>query len=325
MALHFWAIAEAAAEKRHISTHSEAVGYAAGLMTWVIAGSLFAIVKIGVSEMPPWMFSSARAFLAALILLPLVATHYREMIDFLRKRWLEAALIGAIGMGLVQGTLYTALSYTSAVSAGIVYATSPMLIMVVAHFVLDERMNGWQALGALVAFAGIVVISVHGSISQLLGLKIEFGDLFTLGAAVFLTSYSVLLKRAKFELAPLPLIVILMTAGGLAALPFALFEVWNGDHANLAMKGYLAFLFAITIGGPLMYLCLNWSIEVLGAARAGFLVYTQMIFATFFGWLILGEQVEWYHYAGAGLIITGIFLVTLLRPKQPKQPKQAHS
>ncbi len=322
MAIHFWAVAEAAAEKRHISAHSEAVGYAAGIMTWVLAGSVLAVTKIVITELPPWMYCSARAVLSALILLPLVTAHYHEMIAFLRKRWPEAAFIGAIGLGLVQGTLFTALSYASAASVGIVFATVPMLTMVAAHFVLDERMNAWQALGALVAFAGIVVIAVRGSMTQLLGLQIEFGDIITLGAVVMFTGYSILLKRAKFELAPLPLIVILMMAGGLAALPFALFEVSNGYRADFTLKGSLAFLYTITIGGALMYICYNWCIEVLGAARAGLLVYTQMIFATFFGWLILGEQVEWYHYAGAGLIIIGIVLVTLLRPKQARSPAE---
>ena len=320
MAVHLWAVAEAAAEKRHISAHSDTVGYAAGIMTWVIAGSVFAITKIGVTEMPPWMFCFARALLAALILLPFVTAHYHAMIDLLRKRWLEAAFIGAIGLGLTQGTLFTALSYTSAVNVGIVFATVPMLTMVAAHFILDDRMNAWQALGSLVAFAGIIVIAVHGSMDRLLGLKIEFGDLITLGAVVMFTGYSILLKRAKFELATLPLIVILLAAGSLATLPFALFEVWKGEHANLGMKGYLALAYTVTVGGAILYICYNWSIEVLGAARAGLLIYTQMIFATFFGWLILGEKVEWYHYAGGGLIIIGIFLVTLLRPKQAHSP-----
>jgi drug/metabolite transporter (DMT)-like permease len=43
------------------------------------------------------------------------------------------------------------------------------------------------------------------------------------------------------------------------------------------------------------------------------LVYSQMVFATFFAWLILGETIAWYHYVGAGLVIIGVIMVTLLR------------
>jgi hypothetical protein len=48
-----WAVAEAASKKEHISAESDATGYAAGIMTWLLAGSVFAAVKLGVSEMPP--------------------------------------------------------------------------------------------------------------------------------------------------------------------------------------------------------------------------------------------------------------------------------
>lgn len=71
------------------------------------------------------------------------------------------------------------------------------------------------------------------------------------------------------------------------------------------------------VAGALMYLLLNTSIDILGASRAGTLIYTQMIFVAFFAWLILGEALEWYHPFGAAMIVTGILLVTLLRPKPP--------
>jgi hypothetical protein len=50
MPVQIWA--EAAARKHRIDARSEAAGYAAGIMTWVLAGSVFVAVKIGVTEMP---------------------------------------------------------------------------------------------------------------------------------------------------------------------------------------------------------------------------------------------------------------------------------
>lgn len=81
------------------------------------------------------------------------------------------------------------------------------------------------------------------------------------------------------------------------------------------MKGYLSPLYTATFSGALLYLLYNWSIEVFGAARAGTLVYAQMPFVAIFAWVILGEQIEWYHYVGAGLVAVGVVFVTLLRSK----------
>jgi drug/metabolite transporter (DMT)-like permease len=280
----------------------------------VIAGSVFVVAKIGIREVPPWTFCFLRALISALVLVPLVAGHYRDMIDLLRRRWLEAAFIGVIGLGLTQGVIFLALSYTSAVNVGITFALAPMATMLMARFALREPMNGWQGAGLAVAFAGIVVISVHGSLALLLGLKIGRGDLITLAAVAMFAGYTVLLKRAKFELPTLPLLVILLGAGSAAVLPFSLWEIAHGKHEHLASTGYLALAYTGVIGGAFMYFLYNWSVSALGASRAGTLIYTQPIFATFFAWLVLGERLEWYHFAGGALVIIGILFVTLLRP-----------
>jgi drug/metabolite transporter (DMT)-like permease len=317
MSLQIWSVAQAAVRKTHVTGESNAAGYMAGIATWLIAGSVFVAFKLGVQEMPPWTFCCSRALIADLILLPFVAGHYRDMINLLRQRWLEAAFIGAIGLGLTQGVTIMALSYTSAINVGIIFALAPMVTMLLARVVLAEPMNGWQGVGLAVAFVGVVAIAVHGSLALLLGLKIGLGDLFAFVAILLFAGYTVLLKRAKFELPTLPLLAILLGAGGAAALPFSLWEIAHGEHEHLATTGYIALAYTAVIGGAFMYFLYNWSVGVLGAARAGTLIYLQTVFATFFAWLILGEAIKWYHFMGGGLVVVGILFVTLLRPKTP--------
>ncbi len=253
MAIHFWAVAEAAAEKKGVSEGSEAAGYAAGLATWLLAGSVFVAVKAVCNEMPPWMMCFLRSLISAVVLLPFAASHRHEMIEFLRKNWLEVFFIGAIGLGLTQGLIFTALGITTAVNVGIVFALGPMFTMVIASIVLREDMNGWQGIGSAIAFCGVVLIAVQGSFARLVALQIGLGDLVALGSAVFFAGYTVLLKRAKFKLARIPLLVILLFGGSLGSLPFALWEVWNGEHSNLALRGYLSLLYCGVLGGSLMY------------------------------------------------------------------------
>ncbi|MDJ0513476.1 MAG: DMT family transporter [Methyloceanibacter sp.] len=315
MPLAHWSVGQANTATEREATESEAFGYAAGLLTWALAGGVFVAVKLGVGELPPWTFCCWRAALAALVLTPFVWPYRQEIVEFLRKRGIEAFVIGAIGLGLTQGTMFTALSYTSAVNVGIIFATAPIITMLLSHFVIHERLNAWQFLGSAIAFSGIVVVTVHGSLAKLLGIQLGIGDLLVVMASIMFACYSVLLKRAKFTLKRLPLLVILLSAGAVADAPFFLWELWQGEHENLGFLGYMTLLYTVIPGGALLYLCYNWSIDILGPSRAGALVYTQMIFTALFAWLVLSETIEWYHYLGAGLIITGVALVTWLGPK----------
>ena len=98
-------------------------------------------------------------------------------------------------------------------------------------------------------------------------------------------------------------------------MPLFLWEILQGEHTNIDTKGYIAILYAAIPGGALMYLLFNWSIEVLGAYRTGTTMYLQTVFVAFFAGLLLGEQIEPYHLAGAGIIVVGVVIVLALRPK----------
>ena len=72
-------------------------------------------------------------------------------------------------LGLFGGSLYflsenTALEYSTASNVAILVCSSPLLTaLLVSVFYKDERMNGRQVLGSLVAFAGMALVVLNGS------------------------------------------------------------------------------------------------------------------------------------------------------------------
>ncbi len=294
---------------------SQALGYVVGLTTWFLVGGVFVAAKFGVDEMPPWNLCFWRLLIATLILMVPAWGSRQAGVAFVRKRGLEALVTGAVGLGLTQGLVYTALAHTSAINTGIIFSTAPIATLILAGILLREPVGPWQSVGSIIAFAGIVLIAVQGSLAVLLGLRLSIGDLLVFAAAVSFATYTVLLKLAKFDLARLPLLVVFLTGGAIATLPGAIIEIWHGDHSNLAFKGYVALAYAAIPGGAVMYLLYNWSVDILGASKAGALVYTQMIFTAFLAWPILGESIAWYHVVGAGLIVIGVLFIELRKAR----------
>jgi drug/metabolite transporter (DMT)-like permease len=201
------------------------------------------------------------------------------------------------------------------VNVGLIFAIMPIFTLVLARIVLNEPLGPWQIVGSAVALIGMIMIVMKGNLSALASLKFHPGELLALGSAILFSVYSVLLKRAKFDLPRLPLLVLLLGAGAIAALPPFLGELWAGEHSQLDTKGYLALAYAAIPGGALMYLFFNWSVDVLGASRTGTTMYLQTIFVALLAWLLLGEVIEPYHIAGAAIILVGVVLVLALRPK----------
>jgi len=64
-----------------------------------------------------------------------------------------------------------------------------------------------------------------------------------------------------------------------------------------------------------MYYLFNWSVEKLGASKAGMLLYSQTVFIAVLAYFFLGERLHLYHVIRAGFILAGVLLVMLLKPE----------
>ncbi|MGN8116692.1 DMT family transporter [Labrys sp. 22185] len=290
------------------------IAYATAILGWLLSAGVYIAAKWAAPEMGPWALCFWRLLLACAILLPIVHRHYGAIIALIRSRPLEVLLVGAIGLTLCQGMIYTGLHFTNATTAGIIMALSPVMTMVIARIVLGEPLGLWKAIGALLALAGMLVIVAHGDLGALLGLQFSAGELWIVGSAFCWGLYTVLLRRARFGIPLLPTVVVLLGAGALAALPFYLWELTGGGSA-LNANGLLALAYLAGPGGALMYYLYNRSVEALGAGRASMLLYLQTVFVALLAYLLLGESLHGYDIWGAAFIIAGLVLPALIKQR----------
>ncbi len=288
-----------------------------GVFCWLLSSGVYIAAKWVSPEMPPWALCFWRVLIAWAILMPIVYRHFSAMIALVRARGLELLIIGGIGLAICQRLIFVGLEHADATTAGIIIALIPIITMILARFILAEPMGRFQVIGSILAFAGIVVIIIKGSPAALLRLDFNPGELWIVAGAFCFSLYTVLLRRAKFDVNRLALLVLLLGAAALTALtalPFYLFELASDERSTLNASGLIALGYVAIPGGAIMYCLFNRSIEALGAARAGVLLYIQTVFIAVLAYLILGEQLQRYHLEGAALIVAGLLLIILLKP-----------
>ncbi|MBZ9821351.1 DMT family transporter [Mesorhizobium sp. CA4] len=290
-------------------------GYPTAVLCWLLSAGVYIAAKWVAPEMPPWGLCFWRLLLACAILLPIVHRHHGAMLALLKSRPLEIVAVGAIGLTLCQGMIYHGLNDTDATTAGIIMAMSPIMTMVLARLVLGEPLGLWKSLGAVAALAGMLVIVAHGKLDALVQLRFNIGELWIVGSAFCWALYTVLLRRSKFGIELLPLVVLLLGAGALVALPFHLWEIVNDERSALNGNGLLALAYLAGPGGALMYYLYNKSVETLGASRASMLLYLQTLFVAVLAYLLLGESLHDYDLLGAAFIVAGVVLATVIRPR----------
>jgi len=284
------------------------------ILCWLLAAGVYIAAKVVAAEMPPWALSFWRVFIAGLILLPLIRRHVPAMISQVRQRWLSMLIIGGLGFAISPALIYIGLNYTTAINAGLIIALMPVITMILARFVLNETVGIWQFAGSMVAFIGMAIIVTRGDLLALIRLDLNVGEIFVVCAAIAFALYTVLLRRAKYQLPGLPLLVLLLGAAVVVTIPFYIWELLHDDRTVLNAKGLWALIYVAGPGGALMYYLFNLSVQALGASRAGVFLYFQTVFIAVLAYFLLGERLLPYHLVGAFFIMVGVLLVMFLKP-----------
>jgi drug/metabolite transporter (DMT)-like permease len=288
-----------------------------GLLIAVLAAATFgmsgAFIKpLLESGWSPVAAVTARASIGGLVLLPFALFSVRGRWSAVwRGRWrlLGMALVGVAGTQV----LYFAAIQRIPVSTGIlVEYLAPVLLVVVAWALSRKAPRVVVLIGSVVAVGGLVlVVSPDGS-----GGLDPLGLILAVIAMVGCAAFYVIAARPSDGLPPVALAsgglligaVALAAVGATGLLPvtvsFADVPLFGQDTAwwvPLAIVG----VFATAIA----YAASITATELLGSRLASFTGLLEVVAATLYAWLLLGERLTLLQLFGGVLILGGIALV----------------
>ncbi|WPC05908.1 DMT family transporter [Pseudomonas benzenivorans] len=291
-----------------------------GLLLAVLCWSGNALVARAFStEIPPFALSFWRWSLALALLLPFAALPLWRHRAALRQAGWRLLALGGLGIAGYNSLLYSAAQTTVAINITLVNTCLPLMTFIGAGLLLDEwpQRRAWWGMG--LAALGLLVLIGQGSLERLLALSFNPGDLIMLLAVVDWTLYSLLLRRWARYLLPIPplaLLGALMLLGLPLILPFYLYELAQGAGFTVSPANLGAIAYTAVFASLLAYLAWNHGVRVLGAARAALSNYLMPVFTAVFGWLLLGEGVQPFHWLGGGLIFAGLLLGSQLAARR---------
>jgi drug/metabolite transporter (DMT)-like permease len=174
----------------------------------------------------------------------------------------------------------------------------PLLITILAIPILGESVGWRRGLAVLVGLLGVIVVLRPGST------ELSLGHLAALGAAIFGAFASIIVRRIGNEERTVVLMLYPLAANFLVMamiLPFVykpmpLLHV--GGVGIISLFGFIAGLFLIA------------AYKNAEAAIVAPMHYSQIIWATVYGYFIFGESVDTPTIVGTGIIIlSGLYIV----------------
>jgi len=293
-----------------MKTSSITTGLLIGVLASVAFGTSGALAKpLMEAGWSPAATVTARAGLAGLMLLPFAVRALRGRWDAVwrgRRRILGMALIGVAGTQLVY---FASLQRIPVSSALLIEYLAPLLL-VAGVAIATRRVPRLIVLaGAAIALTGLVMIigPVGGGDA--------LGYLFAAVAAVGCALYYVIAARPAAGLPPVALAAFglligsaslgIVGATGLVPFEVVLSDVVTGG-VEVPWWAPLLLLAATTAVGYATSIAASQS---LGSRLMSFVGMLEVVFASLFAWIVLGEQLGLLQILGGVLILAGIACV----------------
>lgn len=276
----------------------------------LVWGTTFPLVKAALREVSPLLFNLLRMLLASAVL---VAANWRALRGLTRAQVKLCAVAGvllALGYEFQTAGLARTTPSKSAFITGLVVVFVPILSAIPGVRPRDTpRPHALAFAGALVAFAGIVLLTSEPGAGLSLLAGMHLGEWLTLGCAVAFAFHLLTLARAAKVISPRALGTLQIVFSAAAMLVLLPLDPHPSIHwtatvvAALGVTSVLATAAAFTIQ--------SWVQQHLPAAHTALIFTLEPVFAWVTSLVFLGERLGPRALGGAGLILGGILLAEL--------------
>lgn len=265
----------------------EALALAAAAATGVQVGAAMVATRYVVHDIGPLSLGLLRYAIALLCLLPFVAIRRRV-------RYAGRDLLAIIGLGIVQFAVLIilinlGLQYISSTRAALLFATMPLLTMVVAAAVGSESLSVPKTVGAVLALAGVAATLGENLLAGS-GRNEWTGIAMVLGAALCGAACSVFYRPYLARYPTLSLATVAMLASVVFLAVLAQTEGFFTQWPSLHAKGWAAVVF-IGISSGSGYMLLLWALKHASPTRVTVFLSLSPVTAAWLGVAFLGESI----------------------------------
>lgn len=277
------------------------------LLTVLIWGFNFSVIKIALKEFTPGSFNGPRLTIASLLLLLFLRLKEGNIVPP-RGDLLKLIILGVVGNTCYQYLFINGIYRTSASTTSMILTMTPILIAVLSAIFIKERIHwiGW--LGILTSFFGLYFVIFGNSSGVSVGERILSGNLMILFGNLFWAVYTVFSKPLLDRMSPLRLTALTLTFGTLFYLPLTVREMVTLPWGSLSARSVGALLFSAVFAIALSYLCWYSSVRRVGNTKTGIYSNITPVLTVVFAQIILGERLSLTKAIGALVIILGFYL-----------------
>ncbi len=283
---------------------------------YLVWGSTFYAIRVGVREVPPFLLAAMRFTVAGLVLYGW--TFARREPSPTARQWMSATLLGFLIFVVDYGLLFWAEKRVPSGIAAVILATIPAF-MSLSEIVLlrTQKLTARLAVALLIGIGGVAVL-----MNRSLSLGGEPVDRIG-AAALIVAAIGWSIASSLTRLLPLPESKVTssgvqMLAGGvmLAMASAALGEFRGFRLAAVSGAAWFALAYLIVAGSIVAFTAYVWLIHHESPTRVGTYAYVNPVVAVVIGYFLGGEELGARTILGTALVLVSVVVITTAKAKK---------
>jgi len=300
-------------DKDHRPTWKTLLAFGIIYLVW---GSTFLAIRIGVHELPPFLFAAMRFLIAGLILCGWMFAHGERSPSALQ--WRSLFLLALLIFVLDYGLLFWAEQRVPSGIAAVMMATIPVFMALSEIiFLRTQRLTVRLASALFVGLAGVAVLMSRS-------LNLGGAPIDTSGAiALIIGSVSWSIASVLTRKLPLPSSKVMssgaqMLAGGilLSLVAAALGEFRNFHPGTVSRATWFSLLYLIVAGSIIGFTAYVWLIHHESPTKVGTYAYVNPVVAVLLGFFLGDEPLGLRTILGTLFVLISVVLITTTRAKK---------
>ena len=232
-----------------------------------------------------------------------------KRIKILREDYGKMLWLAFVVIPLNQFLFLYAIKFTSAANAALLYATTPVLVLLFSHFMLGEKLTKQKITGVLLAFSGVVMIIFERGIS--FSSEYTYGNIIMFMAVIGWSLYTIqgkpmVVKYGAFHVASLSMI-----GGMVLFLPLGIYGVSQYDLSTLTVAHWEG-IFYLGLGTSVVsYFLWYYAIGKMETTKVAIFANAQPIVTSVLSYFILHQSITRHFVVGGVLTIFGVVLTEI--------------
>ena len=295
---------------------------AAFAVIYFVWGSTFLAIRVGVHEVPPFLFAAMRFLVAGAVLYGWMLAHGEHSPT--ARQWTSVLLLATLIFVFDYGLLFWAEQRVPSGIAAVMMATIPAF-MALSEIILlrTQKLTLRLVLALAIGIAGVAVLTLPS-------LKLGGAPIDKVGAvALIVASMSWSVASALTRKLPLPHSKGMssgtqMLAGGvlLTLAAAGAGEFRNFHPLAVSREAWFSLAYLIVAGSILGFTAYLWLIHHESPTKVGTYAYVNPVVAVVVGYFLGGEALGLRTILGTACVLISVVAITLPRTSKPAAAPQ---